>query len=173
MNFLLAYSSFIYFLIRCICYFFDKLVVILVLGRVTMPFGLVSAWNKRRRSKSEDQINPCMCCSASTCNLYLMWLALFIRIFIMGELKTVLSGLYKPVEYWQLEDQTMPAKRRQCSSVFTLKQMEEATRSFSEENFLGKGGFGRVYKGVLRSGEVKLRHLCTLSRPHKHLLNNQ
>lgn len=25
----------------------------------TMPFGLVSAWNKRRRSKSEDQINPC------------------------------------------------------------------------------------------------------------------
>jgi hypothetical protein len=32
--------------------------------------------------------------------------------------------------------------------------MEEATNSFSDENFLGKGGFGRVYRGALRSGEV-------------------
>ena len=26
---------------------------------VIMPFGLVSAWNKRRRSKSQDQTDPC------------------------------------------------------------------------------------------------------------------
>ncbi|XP_077237817.1 protein kinase superfamily protein isoform X3 [Tasmannia lanceolata] len=32
--------------------------------------------------------------------------------------------------------------------------MEEATCSFNEENLLGKGGFGRVYRGILRSGEV-------------------
>lgn len=32
--------------------------------------------------------------------------------------------------------------------------MEEATCSFSDENMVGKGGFGRVYRGVLRSGEV-------------------
>ncbi|KAK4402828.1 UNVERIFIED_CONTAM: putative serine/threonine-protein kinase PBL28 [Sesamum radiatum] len=32
--------------------------------------------------------------------------------------------------------------------------MEEATCSFSDENLLGKGGFGRVYKGTLKSGEV-------------------
>ncbi|KAL3835542.1 hypothetical protein ACJIZ3_010278 [Penstemon smallii] len=32
--------------------------------------------------------------------------------------------------------------------------MEEATCSFSDANFLGKGGFGRVYKGTLRSGEI-------------------
>ena len=25
-----------------------------------MPFGLVSAWNKRRRSKSQDHTDPCM-----------------------------------------------------------------------------------------------------------------
>ncbi|KAH0668949.1 hypothetical protein MTR67_022064 [Solanum verrucosum] len=87
-----------------------------------MPFGLVSAWNKRRRSKSEDMLNP--------------W-------------------IYKPVEYWQIEDQNPPAaKRRHGSSVFTLKEMEEATNSFSDDNLLGKGGFGRVYKGTLRSGEI-------------------
>lgn len=64
------------------------------------------------------------------------------------------SGIYKPLEYWQLEDQSPPSKRRHESSVFTLKEMDEATCSFSEENLIGKGGFGRVYRGVLRSGEV-------------------
>jgi hypothetical protein len=65
------------------------------------------------------------------------------------------SGVYKPVEFWQLEDQTpQQTKRHHGSSVFTLKEMEEATNSFSEENLLGKGGFGRVYRGTLRSREV-------------------
>ncbi|MBA0638810.1 hypothetical protein Godav_025976 [Gossypium davidsonii] len=87
-----------------------------------MPFGLVSAWNKRRRSKPQDHTDP--------------W-------------------IYKPAEYWQIEDQTSrPSKRRHGSSVFTLKEMEVATCSFSDENLLGKGGFGRVYKDSLRSGEV-------------------
>ncbi|KAJ7953665.1 Protein kinase family protein [Quillaja saponaria] len=87
-----------------------------------MPFGLVSAWNKRRRSKSQDHTDP--------------W-------------------IYKHVEFWQLEDQTpQPTKRRQGSAVFTLKEMEEATCSFSDENLIGKGGFGRVYKGTFQSGEV-------------------
>lgn len=86
-----------------------------------MPFGLVSAWNKRRRSKSEDQIDP--------------W-------------------VYKPMEYWQLEDKKPPIKRHHGSSIFTLKEMNESTNSFSEENLVGKGGFGRVYKGTLPSGEV-------------------
>ncbi|CAI0379660.1 unnamed protein product [Linum tenue] len=88
-----------------------------------MPFGLVSAWNKRRRSKSQDHSDP--------------W-------------------VYRPVEYWKLEDQTaQPTKRRHGSSIFTLrvKEMEDATCSFSEGNFLGKGGFGRVYRGTLRSRE--------------------
>ncbi|KAL1807246.1 hypothetical protein ACET3Z_030314 [Daucus carota] len=87
-----------------------------------MILRLASMWNKHRRNKKENRIDP--------------W-------------------KYKPLEYWQLEDQSKPAKKQQdSSSVFTVKEMEEATRSFSDENFLGKGGFGRVYKGTLRSGKV-------------------
>ncbi|XP_068642456.1 probable serine/threonine-protein kinase PBL28 isoform X2 [Aristolochia californica] len=85
-----------------------------------MPFGFVSAWNKRRRRKPEDQ----------------------------SEWKK------KPAGFWQQEDEIPSIERRQGSSVFTLKEMEEATSSFSEENLVGKGGFGRVYRGTLRSGEV-------------------
>ncbi|CAL5396160.1 unnamed protein product [Camellia sinensis] len=62
--------------------------------------------------------------------------------------------IYKPIEYWQLKDQNTPLDRHPVSSVFTLKEMEEATNSFSDENLVGKGGFGRVYKGTLRSGGV-------------------
>lgn len=62
--------------------------------------------------------------------------------------------MYKPVEYWQLDDQSPSTKRRQASTVFTLKEMEEATCSFGDARLVGKGGFGRVYRGTLQSGEV-------------------
>ncbi|KAK7250522.1 hypothetical protein RIF29_33014 [Crotalaria pallida] len=55
----------------------------------------------------------------------------------------------------KLENQTpRPVKRRHGSSAFTLREKEEATCSFSDDNLVGKGGFDRVYKGTLRSGEV-------------------
>ncbi|KAK6160155.1 hypothetical protein DH2020_003536 [Rehmannia glutinosa] len=65
-----------------------------------------------------------------------------------------LNRTYKPAENWQIEYRKPPAKKRNASAVFTFKEMEEATCSFSDENLLGKGGFGRVYKGTLKSGEV-------------------
>ncbi|KAF3329679.1 serine/threonine-protein kinase CDL1 [Carex littledalei] len=62
--------------------------------------------------------------------------------------------VYKPIEFWQLKDQSPPSKKRNCSMVYTLKEMEEATDGFSEKKLIGVGGFGRVYKGILKDGEV-------------------
>lgn len=72
--------------------------------------------------------------------------------------------MYRPAElwHWQMKEQGTaaalpppPAKKRSsCSMVFTLKEMEEATNMFSERNLIGKGGFGRVYRGVLKDGQV-------------------
>lgn len=58
------------------------------------------------------------------------------------------------MEHWQIDYKGPPPKKRNASAVYTLKEMEEATCSFSDANLLGKGGFGRVYKATLRSGEV-------------------
>ncbi|KAK2660438.1 hypothetical protein Ddye_006971 [Dipteronia dyeriana] len=37
---------------------------------------------------------------------------------------------------------------------FSYKELEEATDGFSDLNFLAEGGFGVVYRGVLRNGQV-------------------
>ncbi|KAJ4841068.1 hypothetical protein Tsubulata_023579 [Turnera subulata] len=37
---------------------------------------------------------------------------------------------------------------------FSYEELEEATEGFSEMNFLAEGGFGNVYRGVLRDGLV-------------------
>lgn len=45
--------------------------------------------------------------------------------------------------------------------VFTYKELEIATNKFSERNVIGNGGYGVVYKGILRDGTlsaIKLLH---------------
>uniref|UniRef100_A0A803QMD7 non-specific serine/threonine protein kinase n=1 Tax=Cannabis sativa TaxID=3483 RepID=A0A803QMD7_CANSA len=47
---------------------------------------------------------------------------------------------------------------------YSLKELEIATREFSEENVIGEGGYGIVYRGVLQDGSVVAV---------KNLLNNK
>jgi hypothetical protein len=37
---------------------------------------------------------------------------------------------------------------------YSLKELEIATRGFAEENVIGEGGYGVVYRGVLPDGSV-------------------
>ncbi|KAL5566124.1 hypothetical protein UlMin_029288 [Ulmus minor] len=46
------------------------------------------------------------------------------------------------------------AQRYKGVQVFTYKELEVATERFSEGNVIGRGGFGVVYRGVLRDGTV-------------------
>ncbi|GKV42843.1 hypothetical protein SLEP1_g50207 [Rubroshorea leprosula] len=47
---------------------------------------------------------------------------------------------------------------------YSLKELEVATRGFAEENMIGEGGYGVVYRGVLQDGSVVAV---------KNLLNNK
>ncbi|XP_019185435.1 PREDICTED: cysteine-rich receptor-like protein kinase 2 [Ipomoea nil] len=47
---------------------------------------------------------------------------------------------------------------------YIYKDLKAATNDFSQENILGKGGFGYVYKGTLQSGDVvAVKKLTTIS----------
>lgn len=47
---------------------------------------------------------------------------------------------------------------------YSLRELEDATRGFAEENVIGEGGYGIVYRGVLEDGSVVAV---------KNLLNNK
>lgn len=47
---------------------------------------------------------------------------------------------------------------------YSLKELEIATRGFSQENVIGEGGYGVVYRGALQDGSVVAV---------KNLLNNK
>jgi serine/threonine protein kinase len=48
-----------------------------------------------------------------------------------------------------------PKLRPNTGSIwFKIRDLEKATDNFSQKNFIGRGGFGFVYKGVLSDGTV-------------------
>ena len=49
------------------------------------------------------------------------------------------------------------------SRVFTFSELVDATNSFSLENMLGEGGFGRVYRGYIRDTMEVNKHFFSTS----------
>lgn len=54
------------------------------------------------------------------------------------------------------ESQTRSGNNRKCGVArsFPFRELATATRGFKEVNLIGEGGFGRVYKGRLETGQV-------------------
>ncbi|KAJ6684209.1 PROMASTIGOTE SURFACE ANTIGEN PROTEIN PSA [Salix viminalis] len=53
------------------------------------------------------------------------------------------------------EQGSTPKLRPNTGSIwFKIQELEKATDGFSQKNFIGRGGFGFVYKGVLSDGTV-------------------
>ncbi|KAK7393127.1 hypothetical protein VNO78_21581 [Psophocarpus tetragonolobus] len=87
--------------------------------------------------------------------------------------------------------ESLSNKAADIPKVFTYKQLSRATCNFSQENLLGKGAFGSVYKGIMldsgktvavkkisatsKQGEREfLAEICTIGRlRHKNLVKLQ
>ena len=52
----------------------------------------------------------------------------------------------------------------------TFRELEQATRNFSQRNIIGEGGFGLAYKGLLQDGSIVAikRRLRTQTRSFVH-----
>uniref|UniRef100_A0A0D9XU14 non-specific serine/threonine protein kinase n=2 Tax=Leersia perrieri TaxID=77586 RepID=A0A0D9XU14_9ORYZ len=48
---------------------------------------------------------------------------------------------------------------------FSLRELQIATNNFSEQSVLGKGGFGKVYSGVLHGKMVAVKRLFEVEKP--------
>ncbi|KAL9355664.1 hypothetical protein Peur_053634 [Populus x canadensis] len=60
------------------------------------------------------------------------------------------------------------------SAIMDLASINAATDNFSEANFLGQGGFGPVYKGILSDGkELAVKRLSALSEQGKNEFTNE
>ncbi|XP_024971626.1 probable serine/threonine-protein kinase PBL7 [Cynara cardunculus var. scolymus] len=56
---------------------------------------------------------------------------------------------------------SLPSATFKGVQVFTYKELESATDGFTQANLVGKGGFGSVYRGMLRDGTlsaIKMLH---------------
>ncbi|PHT34608.1 Serine/threonine-protein kinase PBS1 [Capsicum baccatum] len=52
-----------------------------------------------------------------------------------------------------------------AAHTFTFRELAAATNNFRPESFIGEGGFGRVYKGQLPSGQVIPFDVTSFSSP--------
>jgi len=69
------------------------------------------------------------------CLFPFIWIAVWRRRYVRGRKKGDIESLSK--------------KAADIPKVFTYKQLSRATCNFSQENLLGKGAFGSVYKGII------------------------
>ncbi|GAU20891.1 hypothetical protein TSUD_120830 [Trifolium subterraneum] len=62
----------------------------------------------------------------------------------------------------------------QLSTIFGFSTISNATNHFSDENKIGKGGFGPVYKGVLEDGlEIAVKRLSETSEQGEEQFKNE
>ncbi|KAG8387811.1 hypothetical protein BUALT_Bualt02G0059900 [Buddleja alternifolia] len=97
-----------------------------------------------------------------------------VAITILALVNITIHMLVQIGEATSAEEKNMPSARaeRLCRR-FSLAEIQLATRSFVDAHLIGRGGFGKVYKGVIDNGRetVAIRRLKSNSKQgHKEMI---
>ncbi|KAJ3698906.1 hypothetical protein LUZ61_002611 [Rhynchospora tenuis] len=101
---------------------------------------------------------------------------LIVSIPVVAAIVIVFAVMYlylrrrKRIETLQLEDEEV---RSFETLLFDLKMLKDATNNFSNDNKLGEGGFGPVYKGKLHGTEIAVKRLSQCSKQGLLELRNE
>ncbi|KAK9071498.1 hypothetical protein SSX86_010067 [Deinandra increscens subsp. villosa] len=83
-------------------------------------------------------------------------------------------GSTKSHDRLQQDKSTGASELLQGPMAYTHSYLMNATNNFSQENKVGEGAFGEVYKGTLNDGEVvAIKKITMASRGRKALFNNE
>ncbi|KAK1324573.1 Cysteine-rich receptor-like protein kinase 42 [Acorus calamus] len=75
--------------------------------------------------------------------------------------------------WWAFDRDILGATELRGPMNFHYKDLKVSTKNFSEENKLGEGGFGDVYKAVLKNGKTVAVKRLTISQTTRVLTNFQ
>jgi len=143
--------------------FYDSPTMIRVGPSSAPPPALTPTSPGHKRSRSKLWAIPVavvpLVAVAFLCFFYSPWF----RKYRKGKSGRLQAG-YRPTLDLEAEDELVWDGKNSEFSVFDFEQVLEATNNFSEENKLGQGGFGDVYKGQFAEGlEIAVKRLASHS----------
>ncbi|XP_061341541.1 leucine-rich repeat receptor protein kinase HPCA1-like [Gastrolobium bilobum] len=87
--------------------------------------------------------------------LVFLVLALLVGIYALRQTRRAnRSAEFNPFANWELNKNSGTAPQLKGARWFSFEDLKKYTNNFSEDNTIGSGGYGKVYRGVLPAGEL-------------------